>query len=210
MDFIDEKIEQYVHDHTQDEGELLARLKKETYESLEVPQMLSGRTQGRLLKLLAQLVGAKRIVEVGTFSGYSALSMAEALPDDGRLFTCDEDPDAIAVAQKYFAESPHGKKITLLAGPALTTLATLSGPFDMAFIDADKVNYLNYYNVILPKMRSGGLIAVDNVLWGGRVLDPQDESDHAIHQFNETVIRDARVEAVMVTIRDGLTCLRVK
>ncbi|MCZ6512778.1 MAG: class I SAM-dependent methyltransferase [Nitrospinae bacterium] len=210
MEFIDEKIEQYVYEHTQDEGELLTRLQKETYKSLEYPQMVSGRTVGRFLKLQAQLLGARRILEVGTFSGYSALSMAEGLPEDGRLFTCDEDPPAIAVAKRYFAESPHGHKITLLEGKALDSIAGLHETFDMAFIDADKVNYLNYFNAILPIMRTGGLIVVDNVLWSGRVLDPKDESDHAIHNFNETVCRDKRVEVLMLAVRDGLYCLRKK
>jgi len=210
MEFIDEKIEQYVFEHTQAEGELLARLQMETYADLECPQMVSGRTVGRFLKLQAQLLGARRILEVGTFSGYSALSMAEALPEDGRLYTCDEDPRAIAVAKRYFAESPHGKKITLLEGKALDSIAGFKETFDMAFIDADKVNYLNYFNAILPMLRAGGLIVVDNVLWSGRVLDPKDETDHAIHQFNETVFRDDRVEVLMLPVRDGLYCLRKK
>ena len=210
MEFIDEDIERYVYDHTDDEGELLARLQKETYDSLEYPQMVSGRSVGRFLKLQAQLLGARRILEVGTFSGYSALSMAEGLPEDGRLFTCDEDPTAIAVARRYFAESPHGRKITLLEGNALDSIAGLNETFDMAFIDADKANYLNYFNAILPIMRSGGLIVADNVLWSGRVLDPKDESDHAIHQFNEAVYLDDRVESVMLPVRDGLYCLRKK
>jgi caffeoyl-CoA O-methyltransferase len=210
MEFIDEDIERYVYDHTDDEGELLSRLQKETYDSLEYPQMVSGRSVGRFLKLQAQLLGARRILEVGTFSGYSALSMAEGLPEDGRLFTCDEDPAAIAVASRYFAESPHGRKITLLEGNALDSIAGLNEIFDMAFIDADKANYLNYFNAILPIMRSGGLIVADNVLWSGRVLDPKDESDHAIHQFNEAVYLDDRVESVMLPVRDGLYCLRKK
>jgi predicted O-methyltransferase YrrM len=210
MEFIDEDIERYVYDHTGDEGELLARLQKETYDSLEYPQMVSGRSVGRFLKLQAQLLGARRILEVGTFSGYSALSMAEALPKDGHLYTCDEDPAAIAVAKRYFAESPHGSKITLLEGNALDSIADLNETFDMAFIDADKANYLNYFNAILPILRSGGLIVADNVLWSGRVLDPKEESDHAIHQFNETVCQDERVEALMLPVRDGLYCLRKK
>ncbi len=210
MDFIDEKIEAYAHAHTADEGELLQRLVAETRRDLEIPQMLTGRIEGRMLKMLAHLLGAKRILEIGTFSGYSALSMAEALPDDGSLFTCDEDPVAIAVAKKYFAESPHGKKITLLEGPALESIKSLAGPFDMAFIDADKENYLNYYKAILPLIRTGGLIVVDNVLWSGRVLDPKDPSDHAICEFNEAVIGDDRVDPVLLTVRDGVYCLRKK
>ncbi len=207
MDFIDEKIEQYAFDHTSDEGELLRRLEEETYQKLEIPQMTTGRLEARLLKLLARLVGARRILEIGTFGGYGALSMAEALPEDGTLVTCEMDPVAIAFARKYFAESPHGKKITLLEGPALESIKTLTGPFDMAFIDADKQNYSNYYEAIFPLIRQGGLIAVDNVLWSGRVLDPKDDSDRAIHQFNERVIKDQRVESVLLTVRDGLNCI---
>ena len=208
MDFIKEEIETYAYEHTQNEGKLLQKLEAETYEKLEIPQMLTGRLEGRFLRLMAKLIGARRIIEVGTFGGYSAISMAEALPDDGELFTCDIDPVAIAFARRFFAESEHGKKITLLEGPALESIKTLSGTFDMAFIDADKENYLNYYNAILPVIRTNGVILVDNVLWSGRVLDPKDDSDKTIHRFNETVIKDDRVEPVMMTIRDGVYCIR--
>jgi caffeoyl-CoA O-methyltransferase len=207
MDFIDGKIEEYAYQHTSEEGELLRRLEEETYETLEIPQMTTGRVEARLLKLLARLLGARRILEIGTFGGYSALSMAEALPEEGSLVTCELDPVAIAFARKYFSQSPHGKKITLLEGPALDSISTLAGPFDMAFIDADKENYSNYYEAILPLIRPGGLIAVDNVLWSGRVLDPKDDSDKAIHQFNERVMQDHRVESVLLTVRDGLNCI---
>ena len=207
MDFIDEKIEKYAYDHTSEESEQLTKLEKETYEKLEIPQMTTGRIEAGLLKLLARLVGARRILEVGTFGGYSALSMAEALPEDGTLVTCENDPVAIAFAQKHFYESPHGKKIKQMKGRALDSIKKLKGTFDMAFIDADKINYGNYYEAILPMIRPGGLIAVDNVLWSGRVLDPQDESDRAIHQFNERVIKDQRVESVLLTVRDGLNCI---
>ncbi len=134
--------------------------------------------------------------------------MAEALPQDGELFTCDIDPLAIEFAKRFFAQSQHGKKITLMEGPALESLKTLSGSLDMAFIDADKENYWNYYEVILPMIRHGGLIVVDNVLWSGRVLNPVDASDRAIHQFNERIKNDARVEAVLLTVRDGIYCIR--
>ena len=207
MDFIDEKIEEYAFNHTSYEGDLLKRLEEETYEKLEIPQMTTGRIEARLLKLLARLVSAKRILEIGTFAGYSALSMAEALPEEGELVTCEEDPVAIDFARKYFDLSANGKKITQVEGPALESLKTIKGPFDMAFIDADKENYSNYYETILPMIRSGGLIAVDNVLWSGRVLDPKDKSDKAIHQFNERVIQDERVESVLLTVRDGLNCI---
>lgn len=207
MDFINEKIEEYAFDHTSCEGDLLKRLEEETYEKLEIPQMTTGRIEARLLKLLARLVCAKRILEIGTFAGYSALSMAEALPEEGELVTCEEDPIAIAFARKYFDLSANGKKITQMEGPALESLKSIKGSFDMAFIDADKENYSNYYETILPMIRSGGLIAVDNVLWSGRVLDPKDKSDKAIHEFNERVIQDGRVESVLLTVRDGLNCI---
>ncbi len=207
MNFIDENIEEYAFDHTSYEGDLLRQLEEETYKKLEIPQMTTGRIEARLLKLLARLVGAKRILEIGTFAGYSALSMAEALPEEGELVTCEMDPEAIIFAKKYFDLSSHGKKITLMEGPALESLKKISGPFDMAFIDADKENYNNYYEAILPLIRSGGLMAIDNVLWSGRVLDPQDKSDKAIHQLNERVIQDERVESVLLTVRDGLNCI---
>tara|TARA_B100000686_G_scaffold317050_1_gene365463 strand:+ start:392 stop:1024 length:633 start_codon:yes stop_codon:yes gene_type:complete len=207
MDFIDEKIEGYAFDHTSYEGDLLKQLEEETYEKLDIPHMTTGRIEARLLKMLAHLAGAKRILEIGTFAGYSALSMAEALPEEGELVTCEMDPEAIFVAKKYFGLSPHGKKITLMEGPALGSLKKVSGFFDMAFIDADKENYSNYYDAIFPLIRSGGLMAIDNVLWSGRVLDPKDNSDKAIHELNEKVVRDNRVESVMLTVRDGLNCI---
>jgi len=207
MDFIDEKIEEYAFDHTSYEGDLLKQLEEETYEKLDIPQMTTGRIEARLLKMLARLAGAKRILEIGTFAGYSALSMAEALPEEGELVTCEMDPEAIFVAKKYFELSPHGKKITLMEGPALDSLKKVSGLFDMAFIDADKENYSNYYDAIFPLIRPGGLMAIDNVLWSGRVLDPKDNSDKAIHELNEKVVRDNRVESVMLTVRDGLNCI---
>ena len=207
MDFIDEKIEEYAFDHTSYEGDLLKQLEDETYEKLDIPQMTTGRIEARLLKMLARLAGAKRILEIGTFAGYSALSMAEALPEEGELVTCEMDPEAIFVAKKYFGLSPHGKKITLMEGPALDSLKKVSGLFDMAFIDADKENYINYYDAIFPLIRPGGLMAIDNVLCSGRVLAPKDNSDQAIHELNEKVVRDNRVESVLLTVRDGLNCI---
>ena len=207
MDFICEKIEEYAFEHASYEGDLLKQLEEETYENLDIPQMTTGRIEARLLKMLARLAEAKRILEIGTFAGYSALSMAEALPEEGELVTCEIDPEAIFVAKKYFGLSPHGKKITLMEGPALDSLKKVSGLFDMAFIDADKENYSNYYDAIFPLIRPGGLMAIDNVLWSGRVLDPKDNSDKAIHELNEKVVRDNRVESVILTVRDGLNCI---
>ncbi|MBI5427753.1 MAG: class I SAM-dependent methyltransferase [Nitrospinae bacterium] len=210
MNFIDEKIERYAYDHTQSEGELLSRLAEETHQTLELPVMLTGRVEGRFLKLLARILGARRILEIGTFSGYSALSMAEALPEDGVLVTCEIDPPAIEFARRYFARSPHGKKVVLREGPALETLRSLEGPFDMAFIDADKENYPLYYEAVLSLLRPGGLIVADNVLWSGRVLNPVDSHDKAINRFNQIVASDGRVESVMLTVRDGIYCIRKK
>ena len=208
MDFVNEDIENYAYDHTQIESDLLWRLEMETYDQLEIPQMLTGRIEGQLLKMLVQLLEARRIIEIGTFGGYSAISMAEALPENGYVVTCEVDSVAIKFAKRFFDESPHGRKIVLKEGPAIETLKTLSGPFDMAFIDADKENYINYYEALLPMLRSGGLIVVDNVLWSGRVLNPKETSDHAIHKFNQRVSWDHRVEKVMLTIRDGISLLR--
>lgn len=202
--FIAAGIEEYAYDHTTPESELLTRLREETYRDMDRPQMQIGRIEGNLLKLLVRLVGARRIVEIGMFTGYSALMMAEGMPADGKLITCDIDPKAEAVARRYFAESPHGHKIEIRMGPALDTLATLTEPIDMAFIDADKVNYPQYYQGCMRLLRPGGLMVADNVLWSGRVLDPQDEDTRAIVAFNEMVQADARVENVCLTVRDGL------
>lgn len=205
---IDERLEQYALDHTQAAPELLERLERETIDSGMDHIMLTGRGEGQLLRLLTSLVGAKRVLEIGMFTGYSALSMASALPDDGELHTCDVDPKAEAFAKRFFAESPHGKKIHVHMGPALETLERLDGPFDLSFIDADKENYPNYYEPVFERTRQGGLILFDNVLWSGRVLDPQDEETRAIHALNERVHEDDRVEHVMTTIRDGLLIAR--
>ncbi|MFQ5790242.1 MAG: O-methyltransferase [Acidobacteriota bacterium] len=201
---LDEKIEAYAADHTSEEPELLRRLARETQEKMERPQMLTGRIEGSFLKLLVRMLEARRIVEIGMFTGYSALMMAEALPDDGLLVTCEVNPEAEAVARRYFAESPHGEKIEIRMGPAIETLRELEGPFDLAFIDADKKSYPDYYELCLQRLRPGGVIAVDNVLWSGRVLEPKSDDARAIVALNEKVRHDPRVEHVLVTIRDGL------
>ena len=204
MIIVDEKIEQYANDHTEPESDLFLRLRDETFASMKYPEMQVGRLEGGFLKMLVRLAGARRVLEIGMFTGYSALMMAEGLPDDGRLITCDVDPKAEAIATRYFAESPHGRKIEIRIGPALETIKSLTGPLDMVFIDADKGNYSNYYDACLPLLRAGGLIVADNVLWSGRVLDPQEEDGRAIVAFNEKVQADARVENVCLTVRDGI------
>jgi caffeoyl-CoA O-methyltransferase len=202
--FIDEAVEKYAHDHTEPESEMFERLRKETFAVMKYPQMQVGRIEGRFLKMLVRLTGARRVLEIGMFTGYSALMMAEGLPEDGRIITCDVDPKAEEMARRYFAESPQGHKIEIRMGPALDTIATLDGPFDMAFIDADKTNYPNYYEAVLGLLRTGGLIVADNVLWSGRVLNPEDDDTRAIVEFNRRVASDPRVENVCLTVRDGM------
>jgi caffeoyl-CoA O-methyltransferase len=167
--------------------------------------MQVGHLEGAFLRLLARLVRARRILEIGTFTGYSALVLAEGLPAGGRLITCDVNPETGRIARRFWNRSSHGGKIRLSLGPALQTLRALKGPFDFIFIDADKENYIRYWDACLPKLRRGGLIAVDNVLWSGRVLAPRDATDRAIVAFNKRVARDRRVETVMLTLRDGVT-----
>jgi caffeoyl-CoA O-methyltransferase len=172
--------------------------------------MQVGRVEGTLLKLLVGLCGARRVLEIGTFTGFSGLCMAEALPDDGELITCDVDPVATGLARRYFDSSPHGRKITIRLAPALETLRALAGsaPFDLCFIDADKGNYLAYYEAVLPLLRRGGLIVADNMLWSGRVLAPSSVDDHAIVALNAHIVADERVENVLLTVRDGIMLAR--
>jgi caffeoyl-CoA O-methyltransferase len=202
--FIDEAVEQFAHDHTKPESDLYVRLRDETYADMHFPGMQVGRIEGRFLKMLVRLIGARRVLEIGMFTGYSALMMAEGLPDEGRLITCDVDPKAEAIARRYFNESPDSHKIEIRMGPALDTIKSLSGPIDMVFIDADKTNYSNYYEAVMPLVRPGGLIVADNVLWSGRVLDPKSDDDHAIVAFDKLVQSDPRVENVCLTVRDGI------
>lgn len=210
MPMIDPAIEAYAAEHTGPLPELYERLRQETRESTDLPQMQVGRLEGRLLKLVAQLMGAKRAVEVGTFTGYSALSIAEGLATDGTLITCDKNEETGAIAQRYFDEAPWGHKIERRIGDARETLQSVDGPFDLAFIDADKTSYAAYWELLVPKMRSGGLILVDNVLWSGTVLAPETDSAHAVRDFNEKVRNDDRVERVLLTVRDGIFAARVR
>ena len=206
---VDEQVEAYAVEHTTVLLDLFERLEAETREKTTAPQMMVGRLEGGFLAALVQLTGAKRILELGTFTGYSSISMATALPDDGRIITCDVDPDATSIARRYMDESGHGDKIEIRLGPALGTIETLDGPFDLVFIDADKPNYENYYEAVLPKLADDGLLIADNVLWSGRVVEPDgDESTQAIKAFNEHVRNDQRVTAVMLTVRDGMTLVR--
>jgi len=204
VQFINEEVERFAHDHSSRESDLFGRLQDETYATMQYPQMQVGRIEGQFLKMLVRLLDARRVLEIGMFTGYSALMMAEGLPDDGQLITCDINPKAEEIARRYFAESPHGRKIEIRMGPALETIEELTGPLDMVFIDADKQNYVNYYNACLPRLRPGGLIVADNVLWSGKVVQPDDDDTRAIVAFNERVNSDARVENVCLTVRDGI------
>lgn len=199
------QIEKYCEEHSVQEPSVFKSLMEETFSKTECPQMQVGHLEGIFLRLLVKLVQASRILEIGTFTGYSALMMAEGLPKGGQLITCDIDPIATQIAQKYWNQNPHGNKIELRLGPALETIKSIDGPLDLVFIDADKENYVNYWEATIPKVRKGGLLIADNVLWSGKVFNPTTPSDHAIVAFNLHVKNDSRVEPVMAPIRDGMT-----
>jgi len=174
--------------------------------------MVVGPLEGAFLKMMAQLVSARQVLEIGMFTGYSALCFAEAVPANGRVMTCEINLESAAVARKYFAKSPHGSKIEIRMGPARDTLRDLTGPFDLIFIDADKVNYINYYQRAVELVAANGVILIDNVLWSGDVLlqPPPDRSTAVIQELNRLVASDPRVTAVLVTIRDGVLVVRPK
>ncbi len=208
LTLVPEAIEAFAARHSAPLPPLLLELIDETNATMDRPQMISGQLEGTLLQFLIAALGARRVLEIGTFTGFSALMMAAALPGDGRLITCDIDPKAVALAQRYWARSPHGHKIEARLGPALHTLTTLEGPFDLVFIDADKGGYIDYYERALALLAPNGIIAVDNVLWSGRVLDPKQPDDHAIVRFNAHVANDTRVTNVILTVRDGVMLIR--
>lgn len=209
-DITDPAIERYATEHSSPEPPLLQELAQATREFSKAHNMMVGRLEGRFLKMLVAAVGGSRVLEIGTFTGYSALSMAEAIPAGGRLITCEVNEKHAELARSFIARSPHGDRIELRLGPALDTLRELDGPFDFVFIDADKVSYRDYYELVLPMLSARGLIAVDNVLWSGRVLGQEqaDADTAALRAFNEHIASDPRVECVMVPIRDGLTLIR--
>jgi caffeoyl-CoA O-methyltransferase len=209
---VPEDIERYVEEHTTAPSERLVELAEETRATLSAPAMLSGPVEGRLLEMLVFAAGARRVLEFGTYSGYSALSMARALPADGRIFSLEVSEEHAEFARRHIAESPYADRIEVIVGPALESVERLDGPFDLAFVDADKENYARYYEAALAKLAPRGLIAVDNTLWSGRVLDPDaadaSESTKALAAFNDMVVNDDRVTCVMLTIRDGITLIR--
>jgi caffeoyl-CoA O-methyltransferase len=204
------EIEAYAQAHSRPESEVRRALREETERTMESAQMVVGPLEGAFLQMMAQLVGATRVLEIGMFTGYSALCFAEALPADGTVVTCEIDEHSAAMGRRYFGCSQHGRKITVRMGPALETMRTLTGPFDLIFIDADKPNYLNYYRRALDLLAPQGVILIDNVLWSGEVLKQPspDTSTAAIQELNRTIAADPRVTAVLVTIRDGVLVVR--
>lgn len=203
-------IETYAEAHSTRESEVCQALREETHKTMAMPQMLVGPLEGAFLKMMVQLVQAKRVLEIGMFTGYSALSMAEALPQDGSILTCEVDHHSATVARKFFAQSPHGQKIDIRMGPALQTISELPGPYDLVFIDADKVNYVNYYRRALELLSPTGVMLIDNVLWSGDVLiqPPPDDATAMIQELNRLVAGDPRVTAVLLTLRDGVLVIR--
>jgi caffeoyl-CoA O-methyltransferase len=209
---VPEAVEAYAAAHTTAPPPFLVALAQETRASLQSPQMLTGEIEGRLLEFLVFLAQPRLILEIGTYSGYSALSMARALPEGGRIVSCELDPERVAFASRHIADAGFGDVIEIRQGPALATVQGLDGPFDLVFIDADKEGYLDYYEAVLPKLSERGLIAIDNVLWSGRVAAPESDDDsdatRALRVFNDHVAADARVVSVMLSVRDGVTLVR--
>lgn len=203
-EILDPQLADYVERLTSPHEPLLAELSEETARRLGSEGMLSGPVAGRLLELLVWFGRPKRVLEIGTFSGHSALAMAGALPEGGGIDTCELDPERAALAQRYFDRSPHGSRITLHVGPALESIAKLEGAFDFVFIDADKVGYVDYYEAVLPRLTERGLIVADNTLYSGTVVDGQGP----IVRFNEHVAADPRTVQVLLSVRDGMTLIR--
>ena len=202
MNLVDPKVDDYAEAHTTPSGELFERLAAETREKTEWPQMMVGEVEGRFLEFLVRLSGAKRVLELGTFTGYSSLSMARGLPEGGRVITCDVNEETTAIARRYAEEAGLADRIDYRLGPGLEQIEQVDGPFDLVFIDADKPNYRNYYEAVLPKLADGGLIVADNALRDGRVLD--EDTGEPMKEFNDHVLNDPRVDCTLLTVRDGM------
>jgi predicted O-methyltransferase YrrM len=212
MHFISQELEDYIEQHSEKEPALLAALNKETYQKILLPRMLSGHFQGRVLSMLSKLIRPVNILEIGTYTGYSALCLCEGMQENGQLHTIDIKEELVDFQRKHFDKSPWGKQIIQHLGEAVDIIPTLDLKFDLVFIDADKENYLNYFELILPKMNKGGIILSDNVLWSGKVLEPlnpKDSSTKILLEYNQLLATDSRVETVLLPIRDGLTVSRV-
>jgi predicted O-methyltransferase YrrM len=212
MNFLPDALDQYAVDHSQQEPLLLQQLNKETWQKVLNPRMLSGAFQGRILAMISKLIQPTTVLEIGTYTGYSALCLAEGLKQNGTIFTVDKNEELEAFSKKYFDKSPYKNQIKPLIGNALDIIPTINATFDLVFIDADKSNYTNYFNLIIDKMNKGGVILSDNVLWSGKVvekLDPKDKDTKALLTYNKLLNTDPRIETVLLPIRDGLTISRV-
>ncbi|WP_196895629.1 O-methyltransferase [Aureivirga marina] len=213
MNFISEELDQYVVKHTEDEPELLKELTKETWQKVLNPRMLSGHFQGRLLSMLSKLISPKRILEIGTYTGYSTLCLAEGLQENGILHTIDKNEELEDFSRNYFDKSEFKNQIKQHIGNAIEIIPTIEDKFDLVFIDADKVNYPNYFELVIDKMNKGGVILSDNVLWSGKVVEEinkKDKDTPALLEYNKLLKEDPRIETVLMPIRDGLTISRVK
>ena len=213
MHFISEELDDYAVAHSAKEPELLQKLTRETYQKVVQPRMLSGHYQGRILSMIAKLANPKVVLEIGTYTGYSALCLAEGLQPDGVLHTIDVNEELVDLQKKYFDASAYAKNIKQYLGPALEIIPQLEGEFDLVFMDADKPNYPAYFDLIIDRLRPGGLILSDNVLWSGKVvepLNPKDTSTKALLEYNTILAKDERLETVLLAIRDGLTVSRKK
>lgn len=212
MDFLPENIEQYAESHSQPEPELLHQLQQETWQKVLAPRMLSGHLQGRILSMISKLVRPKNILEIGTYTGYSALCLVEGMQSPGALHTIDINEELVAMQRKYFNQSGRGTEIIQHLGNALDIVPKLDIAFDLVFIDADKHNYPNYLDLLLPRLQSGAIILSDNVLWSGKVVEPVKDDDWdtiALLEYNKRLNEDPRLETVLLPIRDGLTISRV-
>ena len=213
MDFLPEKLDDYVVAHSQAEPQILKELNRETWQTVLNPRMLSGGFQGRVLSMISKLIQPKNILEIGTYTGYSALCMAEGMRAEGVLHTIDKNEELYDLQRKYFDKSEFGSQIKQHVGNALEIIPSIEDKFDLVFIDADKANYSNYFNLIIDKMNPGGVILSDNVLWSGKViekLNPKDVHTAALLEYNKLMNEDDRIETVLLPIRDGLTLSRVK
>jgi predicted O-methyltransferase YrrM len=213
MHFLPEKIDDYVVQHTQNEPQILKELSKETWQKVLNPRMLSGAFQGRVLSMISKLVQPKSVLEIGTYTGYSALSIAEGLHSEGKIHTIDKNEELESLQEKYFEKAGFKNQILQYVGNALDIIPTIDTKFDLVFIDADKSNYINYFHLVIDKMNAGGIILSDNVLWSGKVvekLDPKDLDTKTLLAYNKLLNSDERVETVLLPIRDGLTISRVK
>ena len=212
MHFLSDELDTYVTLHSQDEPELLAQLNKETHQKILQPRMLSGHFQGRFLSMLSKIIHPSTILEVGTYTGYATLCLAEGLAKNGTIDTLDNEEELFAFQRKYFEKTIWTNQITQHLGDALDIIPTLNKKYDLVFIDADKENYINYFHLIVPMMNKGGIILSDNVLWSGKVLEelkPNDITTKILLEYNQLLKNDARVETVLLPIRDGLTVTRV-